>query len=133
MKKHNGMRKATAFALTLAMTAGLFIPGTQAEAGEEKETLTIGLAQNSNVEDYETNYLTQLIEQECNVNLEFVYLPSAVDDAKSKFAIMASSNTTLPDVVVVANNQFTDLEIADYGSKGIFIPLNEYLEIRIWQ
>ena len=49
MKKHNGMRKATAFAL--AMTAGLFIPGTQAEAGEEKETLTIGLAQNSNVED----------------------------------------------------------------------------------
>lgn len=128
MKKHNGMRKATAFALTLAMTAGLFVPGTQAEAGEEKETLTIGLAQNSNVEDYETNYLTQLIEQECNVNLEFVYLPSAVDDAKSKFAIMASSNTTLPDVVVVANNQFTDLEIADYGSKGIFIPLNEYLE-----
>lgn len=99
----------------------------QSDSGEERQTLTVGVSQNSNVEDYESNYLTQLIEQECNVNLEFVYLPSAVDDAKSKFAIMASSNTKLPDVLAVSNSNFTDLEIADYGSKGVFIPLNDYL------
>lgn len=102
---------------------------TQESTGEKTEEpvkLTIGLSQNSNVENYDTNYLTQLLEKELNVSLEFVFLPSAADDAKSKFAIMTSSNATLPDIVL--NPGFSDLEIADYGSKGVFIPLNSYIE-----
>lgn len=123
------MKKKGMLAVLLAASAAGSILGGAgiAASAEEAETLTVGISQNSNVEDYETNYLTQLIESECNVNLEFVYLPSSVDDAKSKFAIMASSGTTLPDVMVVSG-QFSDLEIADYGSKGIFIPLNDYME-----
>lgn len=130
-------KKAMAALLAVCMGTGLFTgcgaenepeEKQQTEQKEEngKETLTVGIAQNSNVEDYDTNYLTQLLEEELNVNLEFSYLPSSPDDAKSKFAIMVSSNTKLPDVII--NPELSALEIADYGSKGVFIPLNSYLE-----
>lgn len=72
----------------------------QDASGGERETLTVGVVKSSYVEDYDTNYLTQMIEEGCNVDLEFVYLPGTVEDAKSKFAVMASSGTTLPDVVI---------------------------------
>ena len=98
----------------------------QDASGGERETLTVGVVKSSYVEDYDTNYLTQMIEEGCNVDLEFVYLPGTVEDAKSKFAVMASSGTTLPDVVI-QENFFSGTELLDYGSKGIFIPLNDYL------
>lgn len=98
----------------------------QDASGGGRETLTVGVVKSSYVEDYDTNYLTRLIEEECNVDLEFVYLPGTTADAKSKFAVMASSGTTLPDIVI-QENFFSGTELLDYGSKGIFIPLNDYI------
>lgn len=106
--------------------------GTQAEgtteghkSDGERGHLTIALPQNSNVENYDTNYFTNLVENELNMDLEFVYLPSSGSDAKTKFSIMVSSQSELPDVVL--NPGFSSLEIADYGSKGVFLPLNDYI------
>lgn len=98
----------------------------EAQANSGKEKLTVALSQNSNVENYDTNYLTVLLEKELGADLEFVYLPSSPEDAKSKLSIMISSNTELPDVII--NPNLTALEVADYGSKGVFLPMNSYLE-----
>lgn len=92
---------------------------------EETKKLTVAIIQNANVENYDTNYQTQLIENECGVDIEFVLLPTAIEDAKSKLALMASSGEKMPDVICA---ELTSLEVSEYGSKGIFLPMNEYLE-----
>ena len=92
------MRKKM-LALCMAASAVAMSFGGLAGAEEGKDTLTIAIAQNANVEDYDTNYLTQMIEKECNVDLKFILLPAASADAKSKLALMASSGEELPDVI----------------------------------
>lgn len=102
------------------------IPFTSAVvSAEETKTLTVAVIQNANVENYDTNYQTQLIEKECGVDIEFMLLPTAIEDAKSKLALMASSGEKMPDVICA---EMTNLEVSEYGSKGIFLPINEYLE-----
>ncbi|MDY3917922.1 MAG: hypothetical protein SOZ59_02825 [Candidatus Limivivens sp.] len=117
------MKKTLAVLLTLGMMAGSVSFGTTAGA-EEAKVLTIAIPQNANVENYDTNYLTQMIEEGCGVDLQFLMLPTAIEDAKSKLALMASSGEKMPDVVCM---QLTSLEVAEYGSKGIFLPMNDYL------
>lgn len=94
------------------------------ETASGKKTLTIAIPQDANVEDYDTNYLTNMIEEECDVELQFQLLPTAISDAKSKLSLMASSGEKLPDVVCMT---LTDLEVLEYGMNGVFIPMNEYL------
>ena len=96
-----------------------------ADAGST-EVITIALPQNANVEDYDTNYLTTLIEEEFGVDLQFEFLPADNNDAKARFALTVQTGGELADIVIF--EQFTPLEIADYGSNGIFIPLNDYIE-----
>lgn len=111
---------AAAMALGMMLTAVPFTTGS----AEETKVLTIALPQNANVENYDTNYLTQLLEKECNVDIQFMLLPTSLEDAKSKLALMASSGEKLPDVVCM---QLTNLEVAEYGSKGVFQALNDYI------
>ena len=120
------MRKTIMWLLTTGLVVSCTpSTGLMVSAEEETPTLTVAIVQNANVENYDTNYLTQLIEQECGVNLEFQLLPTSIDDAKSKFALMASSGEKMPDVVCM---EMTNLEVSEYGSKGIIVPMNEYLE-----
>lgn len=107
--------------------AGSSTPASSAStaAGDSNEpvTLTIGIKIDPLVEDYETNYFTQMMEEENNVNLEFFTFPSDKDGFKSKLSLMISSNTTLPDVI--DTEDISESEVAEYGSKGIFVPINE--------
>ncbi|MDO5422121.1 MAG: extracellular solute-binding protein [Eubacteriales bacterium] len=120
------MKTKKILAVMLAMgTVAAALPMGSLASAEETPTLTIALSQNANVEDYDTNYLTQLIESECGINVEFLLLPTATEDAKSKLALMASSGEKLPDVVCM---QLTSLEVSEYGSKGVFLPMNDYLD-----
>ena len=96
---------------------------TAAGDSNEPVTLTIGIKIDPLVEDYETNYFTQMMEEENNVNLEFFTFPSDKDGFKSKLSLMISSNTTLPDVI--DTEDISESEVAEYGSKGIFVPINE--------
>lgn len=99
---------------------------TAAGDSNEPVTLTIGIKIDPLVEDYETNYFTQMMEEENNVNLEFFTFPSDKDGFKSKLSLMISSNTTLPDII--DTEDLGESEVAEYGSKGIFVPINEYLD-----
>lgn len=94
----------------------------------EREVITLAIAQNANVENYDTNHQTLLLEEALGIDIEFVYLPSAKEDAKSKLALMISSGSELPDVIINPEDALTHLEVAEYGSQGIFLPLNEYMD-----
>ncbi|MFS0726425.1 hypothetical protein [Paenibacillus sp. 1P07SE] len=90
----------------------------------ERPTIRVAVQANPNVESYDTNHFTQLIEEAMDVNLEFLELPSQGDEALTKLALMVSSGETLPDVINIYLNEAT---IYDYAAKGIFVPLDGYL------
>lgn len=89
---------------------------------KEREKITIGIAQLSQVIDYDTNALTKKIEEDVNVDIEFVFFPEA--DAKGKFSIMANSGTEMPDIIM--GYDLIQQNASVYGASGLFIPLNEY-------
>lgn len=90
----------------------------------EPVKLTIGVVQNTNVEDYDTNWYTQMLEKEANVELEFYYFPSS--DYKQKLSMMCSAGgDELPDILMM---NLTDSEVSEYGQEGMFLPLDDYYE-----
>lgn len=91
---------------------------------QETASFTIGIAQSAQVEDYETNKYTKLLEETCNVNLTFEVYPST--DVMQKVELMiAAGGMDLPDILIV---DLPDRAVSVYGSSGYFVPLNDYIE-----
>lgn len=90
------------------------------------ETLVIGIQTNALVTDYEDNFQTKKLEEDLGINIEFYMLPSSAEDCKTKLSLMATGGETLPDIIMVDGVMSAE-QVLDYGSKGIFIPLNDYI------
>lgn len=86
--------------------------------------LTVAVRANPNNQDLETNGLTKKIEQMNNVDLDFVVLPSKLEDAIAKLQLMVSSGEKLPDVINMSG--IDDAIVFDYATKGIFVKLDDY-------
>ena len=99
-----------------------------AEAGKPSrigngEKLVIGMVDNSLITDYEDNYLTKKLEEDLNVDLEIVPLPSG--EFATKVSMMLASGEELPDIIM---GKLSHETVYEYGAQGYFLPLNEYLE-----
>ncbi|MFV0400664.1 MAG: hypothetical protein ACK5LX_08610 [Oscillospiraceae bacterium] len=92
-----------------------------------KETvkLTVGRNTDTNIIDMDTNTYTKMLEENVNLDLEFVYFPANTDERKQKLSVMISSGGELPDAIIF---DLTDLQTYTWGSQGYFLPLNEYLD-----
>jgi ABC-type sugar transport system, periplasmic component len=108
----------------LASAVELNPPGTLPIA-KEKTKLTILMPAETIVEDYETNDFTKYIEEMTNVDLEFELLPSVVDEARNKLALMINSGQKLPDII---NMGLPIDTVYAYAQTGAFLPLNDYLD-----
>ena len=104
MRKQKRLKKAMALIMSAALLAGTLSACGKGEAdvqqtaanetsasalneAEGKVTLTIGVQTNPLVEDYETNYFTKIIEEQNDVNLEFIQFPADANDMKSKLSM----------------------------------------------
>lgn len=86
----------------------------------------IAMQQDKFIDDYEKNYLTQKLEADCNIELEFYMLPSDTTEVKSKLSLMSTNASDMPDIIIV-NSALSNEMILDYGSKGILAPLTDYI------
>ena len=91
---------------------------------KEEVTITVGLRQNVNVENYKENYYTQLLEEEAGVNLEFVLFPSG-DEGTQKLRMMIAGNEELPDIIMWGQNE---VQVQQWGEEGYIVPLEDYFE-----
>ncbi|MGI5878647.1 MAG: hypothetical protein ACOX7W_08570 [Christensenellales bacterium] len=91
-----------------------------------KETvkLTIGLTENANVLDYETNDMTKLIEEQGNFDLEFQFYSSEMT-TQINTVVAGGAFDDLPDVILRAPG---DAYVYQWGQAGAIIPLNDYYE-----
>lgn len=94
-------------------------------AGDNK--LVVAIQTDSYVTDYDKNYLTEYLEKKLNMEIEFYLLPAATEEVRTKVSLMATSNDNLPDVLLVSNS-LTPETVLEYGSNGVFLPLNKYTE-----
>lgn len=105
-------------------TSNLNEPGTFPILKEQVK-LTVGRNTDTNIIDMDENTYTKMLEENVNLDLEFVYFPANQDERKQKLSVMISSGGELPDTIVF---DLTDLQAYTWGSQGYFIPLNDYLE-----
>jgi len=109
--------------ISLAVCLALVLSGTVLAQEAEKKVITIARASDAMIENLDTNRYTLMLEEMFNVDFDFVEY--AGNDAKAKFAVVATSKTELPDVVNIA---FNHTEASLYGSRGVFLPMNQYFE-----
>lgn len=98
-------------------------PGTLPVVSEPY-TLTIGVAERSNVTDIENSYVTKWIEERTGINIEFVFFPEA--DTEAKLDLLVASGEKLPDILAVG--MYNNMRRQNYGESGVIIPLNELFE-----
>lgn len=91
----------------------------------EDNTLTVAIYTYSSVTDYETNHFTQYLEEQLGINLDFYLLPATKDETNTKISLMATSGEDLPDVLITSS--LTNEMILNYGTNGLFLPLNDYI------
>jgi len=88
-------------------------------------TFQVAMRQNTNVENYETNHYTKMIEEKCNVKLDFLIYPAA-NPGLEKLLIEIAGGGLLPELFI--NFGFSDEVIFNLGQEGIALPLNDYFE-----
>lgn len=90
-------------------------------------TLKIAITQSPLTEDYETNELTQWLEEQTGIKLDFVYLSADPNECKTQVALMLSSGEELPDLFMdLAGVDLT--AVNEYGEDGYFIDLKPYFD-----
>ena len=114
MKMHS---RLWALLLAAVLLVGL-VPGAVAETAE-RETVTIGLAMNVNVEDYDTNAFTLYLEDYFDIDVEFLLF----EDINQKLPVMISSGSELPDMIL---HNLDNASVINWTSQGVFLPLTEY-------
>ena len=100
---------------------------TEAPAEEEPTVITIGIQKKDTVEDYDTNWLTQTIEEACNVDLEFVFFSADNAEFGTQFGLMCTNNEELPDIVFGSPTGGNSTFHNEYGAMEYFIDLTPYL------
>ena len=89
---------------------------------KKRVALKIGLEAQSNVEDFETNWMTRQLEEQGNFDLSFDVYPAG--ELLQKLELMAmAGGANLPDVII------GNIGIGDatkYGQAGMIIPTNVY-------
>lgn len=95
------------------------------EGKKERETLTIGIQTYSFITDYKDNYLTKKLEEELDINIEFHLLSADSSEVATQLSLLASANQKMPDIICTGS--ISAEAVLEYGSKGIFVPLNDWI------
>ena len=115
-----------ALLLTLGVSSALAVeynePGVYPIC-KDKVTLTVAVADNVKIEDFKTNWQTQLMEEAANVDLEFVIYPST--DYNTKINVMVMSGDPLPDIII---GKFNNALVYSWAQEGALAPLRAYYE-----
>lgn len=87
-------------------------------------SLTIGVPQHPNVQDFATNYQTKLLEERGNFSFSFETFPST-EFVQKVTLMIASGGSDLPDVLMITPG---DASVFEWGKNGYIQTLNDYYE-----
>ena len=109
-----------------AAASGVMINGVgQLPIVDEPYTLTVAAIIPPNIIDISTNTATQWAEEQTNVHIEWQTLQWG-GEGRNKANLMLASGADLPDIFL-GNQIVRGVDFA-YGSQGLLVPLNDYIE-----
>ena len=92
-------------------------------APAEPDKLTVWVAENLKIEDWETNAQTLWLEEQGNLDLEFIPLSSSDYSTKVGMALTVGKIEDLPDVII---GSFGAVKLWEYAQAETIVPLTEY-------
>jgi putative aldouronate transport system substrate-binding protein len=103
-------------------------PPGQLPICKEKVTLTIGIAGNPNVIDFENNRMTQMLEEDGNFELDFVTF--TVKEMLEKLNVMVQTGgDDLPDVLIFGQKtRLKNTTLFNWALNGVVIPITDYVK-----
>lgn len=119
----------TAVCLVAAMPASALTLSAPGELPLSDETIhfTVGVPQSPVIENWKTNKQTVKLENDLNVELEFVELPYNEQELIQKVELMImAGGADLPDVIM--SGLGGPVNLVKYGQMGMLVPTNEYYE-----
>lgn len=126
------MKKLLAIILALTTVLGLCACGGSKAGDAQGETtpdgkvkLSIGMPTDALILDLDNNSLTKWVEEECNVELEFVEYAGGTDVA-TQITTTVSARQELPDILLGID--LGESTVARYGKDGYIRDLSEYYE-----
>ncbi len=93
---------------------------------KEKLTFTVFVKSSSTGGGtYQDNYVTDWIEEQTNIHLDYVYDVDG-DEAKTKLNLVMTDPDNLPDLFLATG--WSKAELQSYASQGMLIPLEDLLD-----
>ncbi len=108
--------------VSLLLAALMLLSLAPMAVAEESNVITIAVADKTNVEDFNTNGQTLLIEEMTGADLQFEVYPSTDYNTKINMMIQ-TGGAELPDIILVNPN---DAEILSWIESGMLLPLDEF-------
>ena len=88
-------------------------------------TLTVGLMENSTVLSYDENYVTEYLERETGIHLEFVLFPTDYKKAQEQLLQMVESGEPLPDIILGIVDDRLRVKL---GKEGVLADISPYFD-----
>lgn len=123
------MKKLLAMLLALSMLFGLCACGGGAAGGDDevsadgKMIIKIGMPNSASINDMDNNYLTNWVEEQCNVELKFEVYDEL--EAATQINAAIAARQQLPDILFGIKLSQETLE--RYGREGYYTNLSQYL------
>ncbi|MCI8799769.1 MAG: hypothetical protein HFH88_08140, partial [Lachnospiraceae bacterium] len=93
---------------------------------KEKLTLTVFVNNpDQSVTSYQDNWVTDWIEEQTNIHLDYKYDLTG-DEATQKLNLIMADPDSMPDFFL--RTGWTKAEVLSYGSQGLLLPLEDMLE-----
>jgi putative aldouronate transport system substrate-binding protein len=89
-------------------------------------TIQVGIPQNVNVENYETNKATRWYEEKGNFKLVFELFPTNQAEARQKVELVMAANGDLPETLI--GFSFSEEAMLNMWLEGFALPLNSYYD-----
>ncbi len=131
------MKKLLSVLLAAAMLLSLFGLAAGAEGelsepgvlpiwtGAEPAVIRVLTPENPKVSDFEDNAYTQWIEEGCNVDLQFIFLP-ATDTAQKLSTMIAGGSIEDEKIDVINYNNVSVATAKGWGDEGVLLDVSEY-------
>ena len=121
-------KRIVSLLLVLIMALGMFTgckkEATKSVKGDGK--ITVGVAQDATIPDYDTNALSVWLEEQTKLDIEWVYFASSSANYKQQITLMCTGGETLPDVLL--GMSFGHYVVNQFGEDGYFMDLSELLK-----
>jgi putative aldouronate transport system substrate-binding protein len=110
------------FGVSLSMALFGGGQGGRPAGGREKVKLTVAIEEQIRIANYKTNFMTRWLEEQANVELEFVQL-SATDYHNKLNLMVMTGGDELPDIIIATPG---DSMTYQWAKTGAIIPLTKY-------